>query len=391
MFSTNAMHCVDEIYDFIIEANKYATTPLQMTFQISYDGYLGTNNARKADADLIKNNVMNLIAKLNQISLPNIEEIVFSYHGVISKEIFNNLLTVEQIEDYIKEINTFLSDINDITINKKIRNTSLTLLVVNGVNDISSEDGINLYNFLKKVNSQYYNFKDKYPYFYRGNGENLALDIIGPKGYELIDEIIENKINPKTNKPISTLDDLIESLLDNERHMARSNTCKPIIGDFKIMYNGMATFCQNSLFDTEIEEDKLNDSILDQSRKYQMRNIKANLVTDSDEQVKKYVDYIKDYVNSGLLYSFMNQITNQMYLLAQVGQIDISYLYDFKKLKRHAYILSIYNSCHWNLTIVGGSPDIRNFYDIRLLANGVLDLFEQGIEKEVNKRVQNRR
>ena len=54
MFSTNAIHCVDEIYDFIIEANKYATTPLHMTFQISYDGYLVPLNTKYFRVDPVE-------------------------------------------------------------------------------------------------------------------------------------------------------------------------------------------------------------------------------------------------------------------------------------------------------------------------------------------------
>lgn len=54
-----------------------------------------------------------------------------------------------------------------------------------------------------------------------------------------------------------------------------------------------------------------------------------------------------------------------MYIMALDGQIDKSYLYDFNKLKKHAFIMSRFNMCYDGLKNRNGSIFLRGTEEIR--------------------------
>lgn len=371
-FSTNAMNCVNQIYDFVTTVDSLATQPIKMEIQISYDGYIGTNKVRKGSADLIKDNLIKVIKKLNNVYLKYVD-LTFCLHGVISHEIFNNLTTMKQIDEYFTEIDNFLLKLKETCINKKIHHTLLTLLLVNGA-DFTTEDGLNLTNFVRKVNI----LKEQKHYSYFERCDDFIFQVLGPAGEEAYRRV--------KNGDFNTLDEYVESRYHHDGDMKQIPTCLPIMGDFKIMYNGDVTFCQNSIHDTNLNEDDMTDSIFDQSRKHQMRNVKCNLVTGTDEEISHFLYIVSQYANGGITKAYLNETMNYLFLLAQCGQVDKAYCTDLEKLKRHAFLISFLNTCYWNLSIKTGSPTIRNIQDMRIYGNGVLDILEDAVRRAKNER-----
>ena len=85
-------------------------------------------------------------------------------------------------------------------------------------------------------------------------------------------------------------------------------------------------------------------------------------------------------MHNGISQFMLTTLANDIYFMAQTGQVSRSYLNDFEKIKRHAFYLAHINTCYYNLIMLSGSAFIRNTSDIRLLCNGVLDLFEKDLE-----------
>lgn len=367
-FSTNAMDCVDQLYDFIVAVDKAATKHIQMGFQISYDGYTGTNKARLASADRIKENCLKLNKKLNNLPLKNVN-IEFTLHGVLSKDIFNNYTSFEEISKYLDELDNYVSLMRDSCFNRRVEWFEVTLQLVNGI-DFTTEDGLNLSNFVKKVNI----LKERKNYgHFRREENNFAFELIGPMAFDMYRDLKEGKY--------SSLDEMIDSKLSNKEALKFLVTCLPVFGDLKIMYDGTVTFCQNSIHDTNLDESKLTDSIFDQTRLYQMRHMKVNLANGKKEDIDKFLTFIKNYHEGYVFYTTINTIMNYMILMAQCGQIDRNYLTDLDKLKRHAFYISQLNSCYYNLAGKTGSAIIRNTEDIRIYGNGLLDIFEDGLRE----------
>ena len=82
----------------------------------------------------------------------------------------------------------------------------------------------------------------------------------------------------------------------------------------------------------------------------------------------------------------INQTANLMYMMAKSGQIDSSYSTDFKKLQKHAFLISALCTCLYNIAVVSGSVAIRSTGDIRELCNGVLDRYEYELNKTIKER-----
>mgnify|MGYP006928637842 FL=1 len=60
-----------------------------------------------------------------------------------------------------------------------------------------------------------------------------------------------------------------------------------------------------------------------------------------------------------------HNLINQIYVLALAGQADRSYLYDFDKLKKHAFIMARNNQCYDGLKTMNGSIFLRGNEEIR--------------------------
>ena len=105
-----------------------------------------------------------------------------------------------------------------------------------------------------------------------------------------------------------------------------------------------------------------------------------NVLNASTEDLTTYLNYVHNTMNGCVQFFMINNIANYIYVMAQIGQVDESYLTDLNKLKRHAFYLSFINTCYYNLIHSAGSACIRNTSEVRLLCNGALDLYDKQLE-----------
>ena len=59
---------------------------------------------------------------------------------------------------------------------------------------------------------------------------------------------------------------------------------------------------------------------------------------------------------------------------------------NFIKIRNHSFLLSLMCCCYYMLFMHSGSMILRNSGEIRQLCNGLIEIAEQEIEKEIFKR-----
>ena len=371
-FSTNMMGEPDSIIFFMEQINKYAKdTPIRFELQVSYDGQYGTNNYRKADADTIKNNCVKIIEYFNKMIFKENVNFSMFFHGVTSNQLINDyLFSIDNIKEYLREIDNFIYDIRKLSMNKHVIIGNITLQYENG-NEYTTEMGIKLAECANKIqrtldknNFKVLNEKD-YPY---------TFELLGGTTEFIRDRILQS--------PCNTIDEYIDFYINNLEEYKRYYYCAPIIGDLKIMYDGTLLECQNSIYDKNMLKDEVKLDIASQSRWILHDKFQINLLTENDEHKKDTIinTYQKLIFDGNVQYFMINNISNFLYNLAQVGQVDKSYLKNPYKLRRHAFYLSFINSCHYNLIRKSGSMIMRNLSDVRLLCNGLLDQYDEQLK-----------
>lgn len=108
-----------------------------------------------------------------------------------------------------------------------------------------------------------------------------------------------------------------------------------------------------------------------------------NIIDSSKEDIEKLVHFYSTTHDPTIVLFETQQLINRIYLMALCGQTDISYLYDFNKLKRHAFILARAYQCYNNLKCRNGSIYIRGNEEMRFFCNGILDIAEENINREI--------
>ncbi|MGF6375094.1 hypothetical protein M2140_000128 [Clostridiales Family XIII bacterium PM5-7] len=370
-FSTNGIDMVDQIYDFVVAVNEVATKEIQMDFQVSYDGAYGTENVRGGEGSSILNNCIELNKKFNQTHLPNVN-VSFNFHGVVSNDLIEYLDNFEKIDAYLKEIESFLKQVRDTNISKHIRWNGITLQYENGT-DVHAEQGIRLADFVRKI--EHLRHENTYTFF--NDGESFIMELLGGSIY-MLEEKMKEYNSPTLDAYVN--DVLNRSDVDLNRKYKQAPYCGPARSELKVIYDGTLVTCQNSIYDIQIDKSTLENTVRDEARWGQMTHgHRINFINDSDEDIEKYLSFIDNTFNGSVQYFMIGNIANLMYCLAKIGQISPSYLTDMEKLKRHAFILSNVNCCYYNLVVNSGSNVIRNASEIRLLCNGVLDLYEEAV------------
>lgn len=366
-FSTNGMANIDSIIYFIQQVDKYAIQNLTLDIQVSYDGEKSTNEIRGANSNIIKENIKNLILFLNSYQFKKIKVNIF-FHGVLSNTLAKQLNDLDKLKKYIDEITDFLNDLRSISMNKFVSIGTVTLQNENG-GEYTTEDGIILAEIMRKLEYIKYNektFLDEHLY-------PISLDIVGG-----VSELILEKIQKNSN--------IIDEFILNPEDNSFCAFCAPLVGDLKVMYDGTIVSCQNSIYDVfGVEEEGLEKNIRNYARISEYKhNHLFNPLTAPTEIVDNYINYVEKSMHNGVGQFMLSSLANYIYIMAQTGQISKSYLNDFEKIKRHAFYLTIVNTCYYNLIVLSGSAFIRNTSDIRLFCNGVLDLLEKDIKDVIN-------
>lgn len=379
-FSTNGIACTDDIFDFIMEVEKNATEQIEFPIQYSYDGFYGEtkdrqHNKKEKDTEeqsIVINNLLNLIQKLNNVKL-NFVNINFNLHAVLSMSTVNKLNSSKDIEKILDDYTNVINKIDQSIINQKITFSGGVFLHENGY-DWTSDDGINYFSFIKKfqnvLNSKKYDFKhegiDSRDIFKEvfGTIEKDIIQLCYQLNYHSIDELIDNFIKTK-DLPISCY-------------------CYSLENQLRIDYKGNLLDCHGSLYDPYLEKDKLANTILDQARWLcKEHNRYLNILDCSKEELEKLLYFFAVSHDPSVLLFETQQLINKIYLMALCGQASNSYLYDFNKLKRHAFILARAYQCYNSLKCRNGSIYIRGNEEVRFFCNGILDLAEEDINREI--------
>ncbi len=370
-FSTNGMDFIDDIYNFIITIEKNALQPIELVLQLSYDGEYGENNIRGGKAEKIKDNFIYLNTLLNQTFF-NLVKIKINPHGVISTKIIKDLNTIEKVDQYFNEIENFLITMKTSSTNRNVYWNNFTLQLQNGF-EATTEDGINLTSFLQRCSS----VQKKKHYEILKHPLDFSTLAPGATFTKIYEQMKQNEIN--------TIDDYIEQFFYKNKQK-ESPFCHPIFGDLKIMYDGSILICQNYMFDTQIDAEKISNNIFDQSR-YNItthgNNISPLKVTNNE--LNKYLSTIDNLLFGDTATFMIHSIVNLMIILSKTGQISSSYAQNIEKTVKHACLLFTICCCPFNILIASGSQLIRNTSEIRFYCNGALDL----IEEYLNLGVQN--
>lgn len=380
-FSTNGIDCVNDIFDFILAIEKNATHYMKIAIQYSYDGFYGEteerqHNKEKKDTQeesIVINNLLNLIDKLNKIKFKYVN-IRFNLHAVLSMAIINKFNNSIEIQKIFNDYNTIINKINNSIINNRIEFFGGVFLHENAYN-WTSDDGINYCSFIKKAQNFLNTKKFSHNEDSQKEYKNIFSEVFGTLERDIIQLCHETNCH--------SIDKLIENFINN-KDLPISCYCSSIEGQLRINYKGDLLDCHSSLYDPFLEKDKLANTILDQARwmcKEHGRYL--NIIDSSKEDIEKLVHFYSTTHDPTIVLFETQQLINRIYLMALCGQTDISYLYDFNKLKRHAFILARAYQCYNNLKCRNGSIYIRGNEEMRFFCNGILDIAEENINREI--------
>ena len=367
MFSTNGIANHEKIINLIKAIDNTINYEFQFKLQVSYDGDYGTEKYRKANSDLIHQNISNIILSLNTMKLKNVKVKIF-FHGVLSLKLLNDLKSFEDIYNYHQNIHNWTYSLGDLNLNENVKIDNEIGLGIENPVDATTQDGINLSNFIKaslKVNKENFPRKE--------NTSNLGEILIrqGKINLEGFYESILQKYN-------TTLDNLHQLMNENPKiqneivsELSVKSWCGFCQNELKIFYDGTLMPCQNHLFD--LNEEYIEKKDFDDYVRYSLatHNYFVNPLKDDKQKINQLVNLFSISKNSSFAMYYQTTVNTMIWLL-RAKQIDESYN-DIRKLLKHAFVVVISNACYYNSQVKTGSIFVKNAGFIRLLCNGYLD------------------
>ena len=372
-FSTNTIAFGDKIYDFICPLDKYTPHPFELQVQFSYDGEYGTTNSRGASESAIYNNIINLLEKINNTTLKNIQ-CTFNLHAVLSEELVMRMhqdpnTIIEYYQD-ILNCDSFLSEHNR---NNRVWCSNSVDLGLETPLDASSYLGTALSSVLttsERLNPDIFNITSIKDYC-----DSLA-ERLNAGSFRLFDSIVEALRNDLNT---DNLDDAINKMIHDPVYKKELfNAINPLcycgtgLGELKIMYDGTLINCQNHIYDLDLttlpQEHKL-DSLA--KRELVKHHYFANSLLDTTEELQKYF-YIFNIANFHSLDFMFSYTVMMMKLLLLTNQIDASYRDEIKLIK-HSLLIAMLGTCSYNSQMTSGSIFLHHLGFIRVQANGYLD------------------
>lgn len=386
VFSTNGIANMDDIFNFAQIIDKTTKIPVFLNIQISYDGKFAEKNVRKfkAEDNVVINNLLYLIKQLNSIKLTNLV-INFNLHAVLSIELMKKCSSIDNLKQFIQEYSDITDIIRDTIINKNINFICSDLISVTD-QPFTSEIGIEYAAFFRKLrnlvnNKRYSMYIDPKEL----NDEAIYVPQISKQLFGVIETEI---ITLCQEHNIHNFNDLINLYLQNKNYttLVGPTMCGGLQDCLRITHNGDLLDCHASLYDPYIDETKIDNSVFQQARWQTTKHGRyPNINTSTDEELSTVLKFYLDARDPTVLYFMMQQFFNRIYLMAQCGQADESYLYDYKKLARHSFMLARAYQCFSSEKLLNGSIFIRNNGEIRLYCNGILDIIDEDIRKEIGE------
>lgn len=385
-FSTNGMdkNIPENLYNFIIELDKSCVKPLKLNIQISYDG-VGEEIARNGNRQILIDNFTALFRKLNNIKLNNLK-CGFFIHAVMSKTLMDYINNdFKKIEEYFNDVNDFLKILNMEAISDSIFLGPYTLQYMNG-SYASIEDGLQWVETCNRMQRFLFANQNKFPYL-KEFCENLDF------GANTLGCVVHRLPKRIRDRGCKNLDEYVDKFLDGDPHIMQnifSEYCGTLQSNLRIMYDGTSINCQNFIFDAYDSQNKktinYNDTVYDQARKYavEQKVHMLNLITATDEEINKILHWANEVNNKNNTLAAMNMIANNIFMMAQIGQVDRNYLHNFNKIKNHAFLIAVIECCYFNLLVATGSTILHPISQIRYFCNGLLDKAEETINQVVN-------
>ena len=363
-FSTNGMAFGERIFDFAKKIDQTATKQIELQVEVSYDGDFGTNNVRNANGDQIHNNVWNLVKQLNNYHFIK-AHMMMCFHGVMSQALIDTLTDGEIIQDYFNKAFHWVEDIRESCTNKDVRIEPSVGFICESPIDASTEMGIDLAAFYKKL----IKINPKYVDNFLGNMEAYSLLSAYQRTFRGI-----------KNNPHATFTDLISDVLTDDQafydflsFFSHSSFCGTFYGELKIMYDGTIIGCQNSMYEQWVDAIPPEESIKNGAKRTlaTKRPYFVNPQTDDVNEIIKTFNIFKENRESSFLFVFGNTINLMMWML-EAHQIDESYR-DPEKLLIHAFYMSLTSACIYNNYIQTGTFYGMATGTIRYFCNGFLD------------------
>lgn len=375
-FSTNGVAYSEAIADYLEEVDKYATKNIRVDLQFSYDGLYGEEDARgytKEHSEIIEN-LIKLIEKFNRIKFSKMK-IYINLHAVLSTQLLEKLSSLEKINLYFEEYDKTIKYIQSKVINKDIDFVHSDLIIQN-CGAFTSSYGMEVEKFARGVDRLKENIN--YEFFKEWNDDTTSLNM-------LFGVMATDAIRLVMNSPYRNLDEYIDALMEDKTIYRQAAMCGSVTNFLRISHDGVSFDCHGSIYDPMIDEEKLEQTIFDQSRlQCQKHGRQINILTASDEEVDEFIDfYYKTHSPTVLIFMF-HTLVNQIYLMSVAGQVDKSYQYDFAKLKRHALILARNNQCYHGLKLMNGSIFLRGNEEVRQICNGAMDKIDEFIQHHID-------
>ena len=371
--TTRILQLIDCINNTLNEKNNFT-----LDLQISYDGKWATNFNRGVNPIIIENNIKYFINELNKRTLKDNFKIIYTFHFVVDLNVINHVYEeANGVYNYYKELYDFQKQFKELTINKNVISHGISEGIIAPYN-ATKEEGI---LFAQFMNESYYIIRKYFPDVRTVESGIMRLITGDLKNME--ESIGDYK------KDLEKL--VFDILTSRKTHFHSTDTrhpgCEPQCRELKIRYNGQMIHCHNDIFglnniDNQENPDKQKRAIRAMNLKH---NSCPNLLTDSIEDIKKYDERWKYLFSNECVPQLYAMIVDFMTILAEIGQIDQSYILDRKKLLRHAYILlQIYNCWENNLSLTGSIYG-EDLGKIRMYANGFLDFLENKLIGKYNK------
>ena len=160
--------------------------------------------------------------------------------------------------------------------------------------------------------------------------------------------------------------------------LSKQLLCGAFSVELKIMYDGTIISCQNHMFGLNEENIKNDNSVENQVKKYLIKKNYYMNPLSNDFKLEDFENWREAFIigkTDSYLYTFQQTIA-LMYYLSLAKQIDPSYIYNFKKLVLHAFILTPVRQCPYNLYITTGSLYNKDTGFLRWYCNGMMDEVE---------------
>lgn len=365
MFSTNGVGFIDDIINFIVLVDNTVKQNFNITIQFSFDGYENTKNHRGINPDIIINNIIDFLTKLNNISL-KLTNIIIQCHYVVDDATINKY--ADEINQ--KELFYYLRDFSDLSDkfmilnkNNKVTINPFSPGLINPYN-ASVQDGKNLAQFYKNCEK---------------TGEIIPHKTWRGLTYQFFEKIIE--------LDFEKVKDFIYSIgfdkpIDTEmlKILSEKINCGFNYSGVKVRYDGKLIICQNAIMglsSKELKDRQDSDSII-QSRKL-FHNFYPNILTDNDEIIDEYLRQIK-LEHEETFFIAYSQVASLMSLLLYSNQIDSKYNNKEEFLKC-AYNLTTMLNCAYNGIMQTGSMYGKHIGYLRFFCNGFMDILNEEYEK----------